>query len=94
MAATNPPHQKRSERLKVLSGNANLALSQSICNELQVPSGGVVVRSFSDGEIYVQIDENVRGSDVFIIQPTCTSASRSQGCSTFRISAKSSVQSR
>ncbi|MCL4796850.1 MAG: ribose-phosphate pyrophosphokinase [Bryobacteraceae bacterium] len=72
MAATNPPHQKRSERLKVLSGNANLALSQSICNELQVPSGGVVVRSFSDGEIYVQIDENVRGSDVFIIQPTCT----------------------
>ncbi len=72
MAATNPPHQKRSERLKVLSGNANLALSQSICNELQVPSGGAVVRSFSDGEIYVQIDENVRGADVFIIQPTCT----------------------
>lgn len=72
MAAPNPAHEKRSERLKVLSGNANLPLSQAICQELNVPLGGAVVRSFSDGEIYVQIDENVRGADVFLIQPTCT----------------------
>jgi ribose-phosphate pyrophosphokinase len=72
MAAPNPAHPKRSERLKVLSGNANLALSQAICRELEVPLGGAIVRSFSDGEIYVQIDENVRGADVFLLQPTCT----------------------
>ena len=72
MAAPNTAHEKRSERLKVLSGNANLPLSQAICQELNVPLGGAVVRSFSDGEIYVQIDENVRGADVFLIQPTCT----------------------
>jgi len=72
MAAPNQVHATRSERLKVLSGNANLALSRSICAELGVPLGGAIVRSFSDGEIYVQIDENVRGADVFLIQPTCT----------------------
>lgn len=72
MAAPNQVHPTRSERLKVLSGNANLALSRAICLELGVPLGGAVVRSFSDGEIYVQIDENVRGADVFLIQPTCS----------------------
>jgi ribose-phosphate pyrophosphokinase len=72
MAAPNPAHEKRSQRLKVLSGNSNLKLSRSICAELEVELGGAVVRSFSDGEIYVQIEENVRGADVFLIQPTST----------------------
>lgn len=72
MAAPNPAHETRSQRLKVLSGNSNTKLARSICAELGVELGGAVVRSFSDGEIYVQIEENVRGSDVFIIQPTCT----------------------
>lgn len=72
MAAPNLAHEKRSQRLKVLSGNANPALAKSICKELGVELGGAVVRSFSDGEIYVQIEENVRGADVFVIQPTCT----------------------
>lgn len=72
MAAPNPAHEMRSQRLKVLSGNANMKLARSICAELGVGLGGAVVRSFSDGEIYVQIEENVRGADVFVIQPTCT----------------------
>jgi len=66
----------RSDRLKVLSGNANLPLSRAICAELGVPLGGAVVKSFSDGEIWVQIEENVRGGDIFIVQPTCTPVER------------------
>jgi ribose-phosphate pyrophosphokinase len=65
-----------SERLKVLAGNANMPLATSICHELGVPMGGAIVKSFSDGEIWVQIEENVRGSDVFIVQPTCTPVER------------------
>ena len=76
MAAQNQVHQARSERLKILSGNANIALAESICVELEVPLGGAKVKSFSDGEIYVQIDENVRGADVFVVQPTCTPVER------------------
>lgn len=64
------------DRLKVLSGNANPALARAICAALGVELGGAVVRSFSDGEIWVQIEENVRGNDVFIIQPTCTPVER------------------
>jgi ribose-phosphate pyrophosphokinase len=66
----------RTDRLKILSGNANLPLAQSICKELGVPLAGATVKSFSDGEIWVQIEENVRGSDVFLIQPTCTPVER------------------
>jgi ribose-phosphate pyrophosphokinase len=57
--------------LKVFSGRAHLALAQEICSHLGVDPGHVQLYSFSDGENYVQIDENVRGADVFIIQPTC-----------------------
>jgi ribose-phosphate pyrophosphokinase len=77
MAAANPVLEKsKNGRLKVLSGNANLPLARSICAELGLTLGGAVVKSFSDGEIWVQIEENVRGNDVFIVQPTCTPVER------------------
>ena len=58
--------------IKVFSGNANRQLAENICKELNVPFGCCEVGQFSDGEIFVNIDETVRGADVFIIQPTCT----------------------
>ena len=57
--------------LKVFCGNANIALAQAISNTLGLPVGRAEVSTFSDGEISVNIDETVRGVDVFIIQPTC-----------------------
>lgn len=60
------------DRLKVFSGNANLSLAHAICRYLDMELGSAVVRTFSDGEIMVEIGENVRGSDVFVIQPTST----------------------
>jgi ribose-phosphate pyrophosphokinase len=56
--------------LKVFSGRAHPALTDEICQRLGVEPGHVTLYSFSDGETYVQIDENVRGADVFVIQPT------------------------
>ncbi|MGE5664162.1 MAG: ribose-phosphate pyrophosphokinase [Deltaproteobacteria bacterium] len=58
-------------RLKLFSGNANIDLARQICAFLSVPLGSAVVKRFSDGEINVDIGENVRGADVFILQPTC-----------------------
>ena len=57
--------------LKVFSGRSHESLTREICSHLGVDPGHVTLYSFSDGETYVQIDENVRGADVFIIQPTC-----------------------
>jgi ribose-phosphate pyrophosphokinase len=57
--------------LKIFSGRSHPALTEEICAHLGVAPGHVSLYSFSDGEHYVQIDENVRGADVFIIQPTC-----------------------
>jgi len=59
------------DRLILFSGNANRALSQEIADHLGVPLGEADVSRFADGEILVQIFENVRGADVFVIQPTC-----------------------
>jgi ribose-phosphate pyrophosphokinase len=56
----------------VFSGNANLALSDGIVKKLNMRLGMAAVGRFSDGEIAVEIEENVRGKDVFIIQPTCS----------------------
>jgi ribose-phosphate pyrophosphokinase len=58
--------------LKVFSGNGNLPLAQAICEYLRLPLGRLQLTRFSDGEIYCQVLENVRGTDVFMIQPTCT----------------------
>ena len=57
--------------LKVFSGNAHPALSAEICEHLGVPLGAIRLGRFSDGEVRCQILENVRGADVFVIQPTC-----------------------
>ncbi|RZB33918.1 MAG: ribose-phosphate pyrophosphokinase [Desulfobacteraceae bacterium Eth-SRB2] len=55
----------------IFSGNSNPALSQKICEYIHVPLGGEKVKRFSDGEIQIEIDENVRSKDVFVIQSTC-----------------------
>jgi ribose-phosphate pyrophosphokinase len=57
--------------LKIFSGNSNLPLAEEICRHLRIALGKVNLTTFSDGELYCQILENVRGKDVFIIQPTC-----------------------
>jgi len=57
--------------LKLFSGNANRPLAEEIAKTLQLPLGDADVSRFSDGEVYVQINENVRGEDVFVVQPTC-----------------------
>jgi ribose-phosphate pyrophosphokinase len=66
----------RFERLKIFTGNANPTLAIEICECLNSPLGAATVRSFSDGEIHIQIQENVRGADVFVIQPTCNPVDR------------------
>jgi len=57
--------------LKLFSGNANRPLAEEIAQHLHMSLGDADVSRFSDGEVYVQINENVRGQDVFVIQPTC-----------------------
>jgi len=57
--------------LKIFSGNGNPALARAICEYLRVPLGRWKLTQFSDGEVYCQILENVRGTDAFLIQPTC-----------------------
>lgn len=76
MAAPKPVLAKMHDRLKIFTGNANPALAAEICSALNTPLGEVSVKRFSDGEIYLQIQENVRGADVFVVQPTCTPVDR------------------
>jgi len=57
--------------LLIFSGNANQKLATDVCSHLNRPLGKAEVTTFSDGETRVEIQENVRGSDVFVIQPTC-----------------------
>lgn len=54
--------------LKIFSGNSNPELAHQICDSLEIPLGRALVGTFSDGEIRVEIGENVRGADVFVIQ--------------------------
>ena len=56
--------------MKVFAGNSNRVLAESICNYLNIPLGNAIVRRFADQEIFVEIKENVRGEDVFVIQST------------------------
>src|SRR3954470_9588633 len=56
----------------IFSGNANLELAQSICRYLEPPLGKAQVTRFADGEVYVEINENVRGVNCFVVQPTAT----------------------
>jgi len=61
----------QSDDLRILSGNANPELGQAIAHHLGVPLSKMEVGRFSDGEIWVRIEESVRGADVFLVQPTC-----------------------
>jgi len=62
------------KELKIFSGNANPSLAREICSHLLVPLAKATVKTFSDGEIMVEINENVRGRDVFVVQSTCQPA--------------------
>lgn len=72
MAAPKPIRAMRFNHFKVFTGNANPALAAEICYELGCQLAAVNVKQFSDGEVHLQIQENVRGADVFVVQPTCT----------------------
>ena len=62
---------KSLSHIKIFTGNANPELAKEICDYLGIDLGDSVVSTFSDGEINVEIDESVRGKDVYIVQPTC-----------------------
>ena len=59
------------ENLRLFSGNANKELAEDICKSIDIPLGNALVKRFSDGEVWVEVKENVRGRDVYIVQPTC-----------------------
>ena len=58
--------------LSIFTGNANRALADEICKCVEIPLGRADVTHFSDGEIYVEVGENVRGVNCFVVQPTCS----------------------
>lgn len=64
------------EGIKLFTGNSNRTLVEEIAGVLNMPVGDATVSQFSDGEIMVQINENVRGSDVFVVQSTCMPVNR------------------
>jgi ribose-phosphate pyrophosphokinase len=66
-----PMRARQDDKWKIFSGTANDALAKEICDYLGLPLGQTHIDKFSDGETYVQIMENVRGGDVFLVQPTC-----------------------
>jgi ribose-phosphate pyrophosphokinase len=72
MAAPKPVRAMRFDRLKVFTCSANPALAHAICRELGTELGAAEVKTFSDGETHLQVMENVRGADVFVVQPTCS----------------------
>ena len=61
------------KNVKVFCGNANRPFAEGVCRKLWLPLGDCTVRTFSDGEVSVSMNETVRGSDVFLVQPTCKS---------------------
>src|ERR1700687_3013590 len=71
MAAAKPVRKMRFNHFKVFTRNANPVLAGEICYELGCQMAVANVKQFSDGEVHLQIQENVRGADVFVVQPTC-----------------------
>ena len=69
----NPPLPRIEDksRLKLFSGSSNTALSREVARYLGIDLGPMVRKRFADGELYVQIQESIRGCDVYLIQPTC-----------------------
>jgi len=68
--------QLQNQKIKVFTGNANPGLAGEICEKIGIPLGNALVTRFSDGEINVQIVDNVRGMDVFVVQPTAYPVNR------------------
>jgi ribose-phosphate pyrophosphokinase len=66
-----PQRSRADEKFKIFCGTANEALTDEICAFLGMERGKATVTRFSDGEVYIQVMENVRGADVFVVQPTC-----------------------
>ncbi|KAL3356229.1 hypothetical protein AABB24_017089 [Solanum stoloniferum] len=67
-------HGHNDTRLRIFSGTANPALSQEIASNMGLELGKIMIKRFADGEIYVQLQESVRGCDVYLVQPTCPPA--------------------
>jgi ribose-phosphate pyrophosphokinase len=66
-----PQRSRMDDKFKIFSGSANEVLADEVCHFLGMQRGLAQVTRFADGECYVQIQENVRGCDVFVLQPTC-----------------------
>jgi ribose-phosphate pyrophosphokinase len=66
-----PQRHRDNDRFKIFCGSANEPLAEDICKFLDMPRGQAHLQRFSDGEVYFQLLENVRGADVFVVQPTC-----------------------
>src|SRR5438067_1540367 len=77
-AVMSTTDNRTSDTLALFAGNANPALAQDIAKGLQAPLGRIYVGRFSDGEINIELMENVRGRDVFIVQSTCPPANESK----------------
>ena len=71
MATNKQSNRHLALELAIVTGNANPDLAKAICRALKVPLTKAFVGRFSEGEIRIKIDENVRGKDVFVVQPTC-----------------------
>src|SRR5580693_7246991 len=67
-----PVRAMNADRIKIFTGSANPVLAEEICEQLGLELGLMKLKRFSDGEINLQILENVRGADCFVVQPTCT----------------------
>ncbi len=65
------PRARVDEKFKIFSGTANAPLADEVCQFLGMQRGQALLTRFADGEAYVQIQENVRGCDIFVMQPTC-----------------------
>jgi len=72
MAAPKPVRAMNPDRIKIFTGSANPKLAHDMCDNLGLELGEVKLKRFSDGEINLQILENVRGADCFVVQPTCS----------------------
>ena len=69
--AVRTGHPADGSRLRLFSGSSNPALAREIAGYLGIPDGPRVSKRFADGELYIQIQESIRGCDVFLVQPTC-----------------------
>jgi ribose-phosphate pyrophosphokinase len=76
MASAQPIRAMKYEQIRIFTGNANPALTKDVCECLGTQPGEISAKPFADGEMQVQILENVRGVDAFAIQPTCTPVER------------------